>query len=210
MSYVRSKMINGHGPYYYRVKSVREGDHVRQVHIAYLGKNPPASEMKDKDLGTTPEPKTEPAPAKVEEKREEAKSPEKIRWEQNDEKYLDEDSPEYKKGYEYGVGDHYYNKGMRARSKPAMSDKDELDEANYKLVRSARTGNEKIDRREWNEKRGRLEGVQAAQSGRGPKYGRVNFNGQNHAIDENGNSYKIYSYKDGDYIFVNNEKKKIS
>lgn len=45
MSYVRSKMINGYGPYYYRVKSVREGDHVRQVHIAYLGKNPPQDEM---------------------------------------------------------------------------------------------------------------------------------------------------------------------
>jgi len=37
MSYVRSKMINGYGPYYYEVKSVREGSTVRQVHIRYIG-----------------------------------------------------------------------------------------------------------------------------------------------------------------------------
>jgi len=40
MSYVRSKMINGYGPYYYEVRSVREGDKVRQIHIRYLGRNP--------------------------------------------------------------------------------------------------------------------------------------------------------------------------
>ena len=40
MSYVRSKMINGCGPYYYEVKSVREGKTVRQVHIRYIGTSP--------------------------------------------------------------------------------------------------------------------------------------------------------------------------
>ncbi|MDD3962216.1 MAG: hypothetical protein PHT77_10180, partial [Bacteroidales bacterium] len=39
MSYVRSKMINGYGPYYYLVKSERVGGKSRQIHIAYLGKN---------------------------------------------------------------------------------------------------------------------------------------------------------------------------
>jgi hypothetical protein len=43
MSYIRSKMINGYGPYYYEVMSVREGDTVRQVHIRYIGKEAPGS-----------------------------------------------------------------------------------------------------------------------------------------------------------------------
>jgi hypothetical protein len=33
-------MINGSGPYYYEVKSVREGKTVRQVHIRYIGTSP--------------------------------------------------------------------------------------------------------------------------------------------------------------------------
>lgn len=40
MSFVRSKMINGYGPYYYEVESKREGDTVRQHHIRYIGKSP--------------------------------------------------------------------------------------------------------------------------------------------------------------------------
>lgn len=40
MAYVRSKMINGHGPYYYLVKSVRQGKTVKQVHVRYIGKSP--------------------------------------------------------------------------------------------------------------------------------------------------------------------------
>lgn len=40
MAYIISKMINGHGPYYYLVKSERDGDKVKQVHIKYLGKDP--------------------------------------------------------------------------------------------------------------------------------------------------------------------------
>jgi hypothetical protein len=36
MSYVRAKMINGYGPYYYLVRSEKG----RQIHIAYLGKYP--------------------------------------------------------------------------------------------------------------------------------------------------------------------------
>jgi hypothetical protein len=41
MSYYRSKMINGYGPYWYEVRSVRHGDTVEQVHIRYVGKNRP-------------------------------------------------------------------------------------------------------------------------------------------------------------------------
>lgn len=40
MTYVRSKMINGCGPYYYEVRSVREGKTVRQVFVKYIGKHP--------------------------------------------------------------------------------------------------------------------------------------------------------------------------
>jgi hypothetical protein len=40
MSYVRSKMINGCGPYYYEVRSVREGKTVRQEYIRYIGTSP--------------------------------------------------------------------------------------------------------------------------------------------------------------------------
>lgn len=43
MTYIRSKMIYGCGPYYYEVKSVREGKRVRQIFIRYIGKNPPAA-----------------------------------------------------------------------------------------------------------------------------------------------------------------------
>lgn len=41
MSYYRSKMINGNGPYWYEVESVRHGDTVQQKHIRYIGKNRP-------------------------------------------------------------------------------------------------------------------------------------------------------------------------
>jgi len=40
MSYIRSKMIYGCGPYYYEVRSVREGKTVRQEHIRYIGTTP--------------------------------------------------------------------------------------------------------------------------------------------------------------------------
>lgn len=39
MAYVRAKVINGCGPYYYRVKSVRQGKKVRQIYLAYLGRS---------------------------------------------------------------------------------------------------------------------------------------------------------------------------
>jgi len=43
MSYVRSKNINGR-IYYYLVKSVRDGDKVRQINLAYLGAEKPTEE----------------------------------------------------------------------------------------------------------------------------------------------------------------------
>lgn len=46
MSYIRSKMVYGCGPYYYEVKSVREGDAVHQIHIRYLGKTSSARPRK--------------------------------------------------------------------------------------------------------------------------------------------------------------------
>ena len=45
MVYVRSKRVKGN-VYYYLVKSVREGDRVRQVTLDYLGaKRPDTSEL---------------------------------------------------------------------------------------------------------------------------------------------------------------------
>lgn len=41
MSYIRTKMINGNGPYYYEVRSERDGDTVRQIHVQYLGTSAP-------------------------------------------------------------------------------------------------------------------------------------------------------------------------
>jgi len=38
MTYIRSKMINGFGPYYYEVRSVREGKKVRQEYVRYIGR----------------------------------------------------------------------------------------------------------------------------------------------------------------------------
>ena len=38
MSYVREKYIRGYGPYCYEVKSLRQGETVKQKHIRYLGK----------------------------------------------------------------------------------------------------------------------------------------------------------------------------
>ena len=43
MNYVRSKMINGCGPYYYEVRSVREGKTVRQEYVRYIGTSPETS-----------------------------------------------------------------------------------------------------------------------------------------------------------------------
>ncbi|MCK4491859.1 MAG: hypothetical protein KAU03_04495 [Candidatus Altiarchaeales archaeon] len=43
MVYVRSKKIGG-GTYYYLVRSVREGDRVRQVIVQYLGSKEPGKE----------------------------------------------------------------------------------------------------------------------------------------------------------------------
>ena len=40
MSFVRSKMINGYGPYYYEVRSVWENGTCRQEHIRYIGTSP--------------------------------------------------------------------------------------------------------------------------------------------------------------------------
>ena len=58
MSYIRAKIINGCGPYYYRVRSARQGKKVRQIFVAYIGKSP--------DQGTgarTDEPRTPAAEA---------------------------------------------------------------------------------------------------------------------------------------------------
>jgi hypothetical protein len=41
MTFIRTKMVNGSGPYYYEVRSEREGSKVRQVHVQYLGSSPP-------------------------------------------------------------------------------------------------------------------------------------------------------------------------
>jgi len=43
LNYVRSKMINGCGPYYYEVHSVREGKTVRQEYVRYIGTSPETS-----------------------------------------------------------------------------------------------------------------------------------------------------------------------
>lgn len=50
MTYVRSKNIKGH-TYYYEVRSVREGDKVRQEYVRYLGKTAPGANKSE--LGTT-------------------------------------------------------------------------------------------------------------------------------------------------------------
>jgi hypothetical protein len=47
MNYVRSKMINGCGPYYYEVRSVREGKAVRQEYIRYIGTRRPEHSQND-------------------------------------------------------------------------------------------------------------------------------------------------------------------
>lgn len=61
MSYVRAKMINGHGPYYYEVRSEREGKNVRQVYIRYLGTSAPVRGadgewVPTSEIGAGPEP----------------------------------------------------------------------------------------------------------------------------------------------------------
>jgi hypothetical protein len=39
MTYIRSRLINGYGPYDYEVKSVRKGKKVEQVFVRYLGRS---------------------------------------------------------------------------------------------------------------------------------------------------------------------------
>jgi hypothetical protein len=56
MAYIRSKMINGCGPYYYRVKSVRQGKRVRQVFVAYIGKSPPQESAPGRSESVVPKP----------------------------------------------------------------------------------------------------------------------------------------------------------
>ena len=46
MSYIRSKMVYGCGPYYYEVKSVRESNAVHQIYVRYIGKTPSARPRK--------------------------------------------------------------------------------------------------------------------------------------------------------------------
>ena len=41
MTFIRSKIINGCGPYYYEVKSVRDGKTVRQEYVRYIGTSLP-------------------------------------------------------------------------------------------------------------------------------------------------------------------------
>lgn len=111
MSYVRSKMINGYGPYYYEVESVREGDKVEQRYIAYLGKNPGSKSQSHSDkLGTT-EPTRE--PLKEEPKKEEEKlKTDEPKPETKEEKDLGTTKGEVKSGYHpeyenvHGKDDH--------------------------------------------------------------------------------------------------------
>lgn len=41
MTYIRKKMINGSGPYFYEVRSVRDGKQVRQEFVKYWGTEDP-------------------------------------------------------------------------------------------------------------------------------------------------------------------------
>lgn len=215
MAYVRSKMINGYGPYYYKVESVREGDKVEQRYIAYLGKTPPAGEngpaaSPSGDVVPNNETKIEKNDEHKEQEREVKLTPAEQRKRENDEKYLDRSSQDYKAGYEHGIGMHYYNQGEKEKNRTHMTDDQESSEANRQLYDSSRTGNESWRKRDWNEKRGYLDGVEAAQSGKvHPEYGRIKFNGTEHAIDSHGNSYKVYRYGDGTYIFKDDKKTRI-
>lgn len=63
VTYIRSKMINGYGPYYYEVRSVREGKKVRQIFVRYVGKSPegsgalgPASVVPNTETAPKPKP----------------------------------------------------------------------------------------------------------------------------------------------------------
>lgn len=56
MTYVRSKMIYGCGPYYYEVRSVREGDTVRQEHVRYIGKVHPGEGREILEKSVVPKP----------------------------------------------------------------------------------------------------------------------------------------------------------
>lgn len=204
MSYVRSKMINGYGPYYYEVESVRDGDKVEQRYIAYLGKNRPSETPKS----TNPSQPDNIVPNKSEgPQKQESPYDRKIR--ENDQKYLDKESKEYQKGYKEGVGREYYNEGMKEKGKPSMSYENEKDGAKGQLYRSANLDDDVKNRKDWNEKRGYIDGLESAHEGNGPEYGRIQFNFVEHAIDKHADSYKIYRYKDGDYIFKNDEKIRI-
>jgi hypothetical protein len=64
MTYIRSKMVNGCGPYYYEVRSVREGKTVRQEYVRYIGTSPDAGVARSSSEGSSenvvpksPEPK---------------------------------------------------------------------------------------------------------------------------------------------------------
>lgn len=148
MSYVRSKMINGYGPYYYEVESVREGDKVEQRYIAYLGKNPGSKSQSHSDkLGTTEptreplkeEPKKEEEKLKTDEPKPETKeekdlgtteeTPYEHRLKENDQKYLDKSSPEYKDGYKDGVGEYYQNDAAKRDNKPHSTYERQMNDA---------------------------------------------------------------------------------
>jgi hypothetical protein len=64
MSYIRSKMVNGYGPYYEEVRGVREGKKVKQIFVRYIGTSPDAGSTRSPPKGPSenvvpksPEPK---------------------------------------------------------------------------------------------------------------------------------------------------------
>jgi hypothetical protein len=57
MTYIRSKMINGYGPYFYEVRSVREGKKVRQEFVRYLGISSYTKSRARRVVPKSPEPK---------------------------------------------------------------------------------------------------------------------------------------------------------
>jgi hypothetical protein len=51
MNYVRSKMINGYGPYYYEVHGVRKGKKVEQQFVRYIGTSPDSKATRSSSEG---------------------------------------------------------------------------------------------------------------------------------------------------------------
>jgi hypothetical protein len=49
-------MINGYGPYYYEVRSVREGKTVRQEYVRYIGTSPDSKVVRSSSEGVVPKP----------------------------------------------------------------------------------------------------------------------------------------------------------